>query len=38
VSGLEVLKQIYQSFEAKPSSLLLLTTHDRHVSLYVLKP
>jgi serine protease Do len=38
VTGLDVLKQIYQSFDAKPGSLLLLTTHDRRVSLYVLKP
>jgi serine protease Do len=32
------LKRIYESFEARPSSLLLLTTRDRRVSLYVLKP
>jgi serine protease Do len=38
LTGLEVLKGIYQSFEMKPASLLLLTTRDRRVSLYVLKP
>jgi serine protease Do len=38
LTGLDVLKRIYQSFEAKPASLLLLTTRDRRVSLYVLKP
>ena len=38
LTELEVLKHIYQSFEAKPASLLLLTTRDRRVSLYVLKP
>jgi serine protease Do len=38
LTGLEVLKGIYQSFEAKPASLLLVTTRDRRVSLYILKP
>jgi serine protease Do len=38
LTGLEVLKGIYQSFETKPASLLLLTTRNRRVSLYVLKP
>ena len=38
LATLDVLKSIYQSFEAKPASLLLLTTRDRRVSLYVLKP
>jgi len=38
LTGLEVFKEIYQSFETKPASLLLLTTRDRRVSLYVLKP
>ena len=38
LTGLEVFKKIYQSFETKPASLLLLTTRDRRVSLYVLKP
>ncbi len=38
LTRLDVLKSIYESFEAKPFSLLLLTTRDRRVSLYVLKP
>jgi serine protease Do len=38
LTSLDVLKKIYHSFEAKPASLLLLTTRDRRVSLYVLKP
>jgi serine protease Do len=38
LTGLDVLKKIYRSFETRPASLLLLTTRDRHVSLYVLKP
>lgn len=35
---LDALKKIYASFEANPASLLLQTTRDRRVSLYVLKP
>jgi serine protease Do len=38
LATLDDLKGIYQSFEAKPASLLLSTTRDRRVSLYVLKP
>ena len=38
LAELETLKRIYQRFEAKPVSLLLLTMRDRRVSLYVLKP
>ena len=38
LTSLDVLKGIYQSFETKPTSLLLLTTRNRRVSLYVLKP
>ena len=38
LTTMDDLKRIYQSFETKPVSLLLLTTRDRRVSLYVLKP
>jgi serine protease Do len=38
LKALDDLKRIYQAFDAKPSSLLLSTTRDRRVSLYVLKP
>lgn len=38
LTELEILKRIYQRFESKPASLLLLTMRDRRVSLYVLKP
>ena len=38
LTELEMLKRIYQQFEARPDSLLVEAMRDRHVSLYVLKP
>ena len=38
LTTLNDLKRIYEAFETKPTSLLLSTTRDRRVSLYVLKP
>ena len=38
VTELDKLKKIYEAYEASPTPQLVEAQHDRHISLYVIKP